>query len=545
MLTRRKALQLLSTLPVGGLMVGQLAANDRKTPVQDSLATTLKNREAQDGENIFRSLGVEPVINCRGTFTIIGGSIEHDHVKQSMRRASNNFVQYDELAFGIAERLAELTGAEYGMISAGCAAALKHVTAGCVTGGNPEKLVRIPDLTGFEKTQVIMPRRSRNAYDHAIRNIGVEIINVETVEELEKAIGPKTALVCVMSFQDDELSAANISSITKRHGVPLLVDAAAENMTIPNVHLEAGADVVAYSGGKAMNGPQCAGVILGRKDIVKAAWQASSPHHGPGRDNKVGREEMIGGMAAVEAWIMRDHDAEWQRWLGWLNNIGEHLSTINGITYEISEPEGLGNKTPRLNVMWNPNQFHITGDEVAEIVGRSKPRIALGGRGGDDNMTSISITSGQMQPGEDEIVKNRLYEVLSERRQPKQPMRRPGGDLTGRWNVDISYFLSNSNHTITLEKQDGNWVYGSHKGDFTTRDIAGTIEGNEIKLVSVERKPGNSVPNYFIGELNGNQFSGRLFMGEYLNASYVASKHMHDDGDREPIMVPDGPPLAT
>lgn len=544
MLTRRKALQLLSTLPVSGLMVGQLAANDRKTPVQDSLAATLNKQADQNDENIFRSLGVEPIINCRGTFTIIGGSIEHDHVKQSMRRASNNFVQYDELAFGIGDRLAELTGAEFGMISAGCAAALKHVTAGCVTGGNPEKLVRIPDLTGFEKTQVIMPRRSRNAYDHAIRNIGVEVINVETVEELEKAIGPKTALVAVMSYQDDELSAANISHITKRHGVPLLVDAAAENMTIPNVHLAAGADVVAYSGGKAMNGPQCSGVVLGRKDIIMAAWQASSPHHGPGRDNKVGREEMIGGMAAVEAWIMRDHDAEWQRWLGWLNNIGEHVASIDGVSYEISEPEGLGNKTPRVHISWDPDRLHITAEEVAEIVGRSKPRIALGGRTGDER-TTISITSGQMQPGEDEIVKNRLHEVLSERRRPKQPMRRPAADLTGRWNVDVSYFLSNSNHTITLERQDGNWVYGSHKGDFTTRDIAGTIEGNEIKLVSVERMPGDSVPNYFIGELNGDEFSGRLFMGEYLNASYVASKHVHEDGDREPIMVPDGPPLAT
>ncbi|MGM0506024.1 MAG: aminotransferase class V-fold PLP-dependent enzyme [Bacteroidota bacterium] len=545
MLTRRKALQLLSTLPVGGLMVGQMAANDRKTPVQDSLAATLKNREKQDDENIFRSLGVEPIINCRGTFTIIGGSIEHDHVKQSMRRASNNFVQYDELAFGIGERLAELTGAEYGTISAGCAAALKHVTAGCVTGGNPEKLVRIPDLTGFEKTQVIMPRRSRNAYDHAIRNIGVEIINVDTLEELESAISPKTALICIMSWQSDELRTESVAPVAKKHGIPILVDAAAENLTIPNVHLEAGADVVAYSGGKAMNGPQCAGVILGRKDIVMAAWQASSPHHGPGRDNKVGREEMIGGMAAVEAWVMRDHDAEWQRWLGWLNNIGQHLESIDGVSYEISEPEGLGNKTPRLNVTWNPNQLHITGDEVAEIVGRSEPRIALAGRGADGNETSISITSGQMQPGEDEIVKNRLYEVLSEQRQAKQPMRRPDADLTGRWNVDVSYFLSESNHTITLEKQDGNWVYGSHKGDFTTRDIAGTIEGNEIKLVSVERKPGDNVPNYFIGELNGDQFSGRLFMGEYLNASYVASRHEHEDGDREPIMVPDGPPLAT
>ncbi|MEX2585315.1 MAG: aminotransferase class V-fold PLP-dependent enzyme [Balneolaceae bacterium] len=542
MLTRRRVLQILSTLPVGGLMASELARGE--TPVQDSLAAALNGAADRDDENIFRSLGVEPIINCRGTFTIIGGSIEHDHVKESMRRASNNFIQYDELAFGIGERLAELTGAEFGMISAGCAAALKHVTAGCVTGGNPEKLIRIPDLTGFDKTEVIMPRGSRNAYDHAIRNIGVDVINVETLEELESAITPKTALICIMSWQSDELRTESVAPIAKRYGIPILVDAAAENLTIPNVHLQAGADVVAYSGGKAMNGPQCSGVILGRKDIVMAAWQASSPHHGPGRDNKVGREEMIGGMAAVEAWVMRDHDAEWQRWLGWLNNIGQHLATIHGVSYEISEPEGLGNKTPRITIKWDPNRLHINGEEVAEIVGRSKPRIALAGRTNDD-YASVTITSGQMQPGEDEVVKNRLHEVLSERRQPKEPMQRPGGDLAGRWNVDVSYFLSESKHTFTIEKQAGNWVYGSHKGDFTTRDLMGTIEGGEIKLVSVERKPGDRVLNIFIGELDGDQFSGRLFMGEYLNASFSARKHQFDDGNRQPIMVPDGPPLAT
>src|SRR5580692_5087423 len=147
------------------------------------------------GPEIYQSIGVEPVINCRGTFTIIGASIELPEVRAAMEAASKHYVQLDELADAVGRRLAELTGAEWGMVSAGCAAGLKHVTAACVAGGNPEKLIRIPDLTGFDKTEVVIPRTSRSAYDHAIRNIGVKIIMVDTPQELENALSPRTAMV--------------------------------------------------------------------------------------------------------------------------------------------------------------------------------------------------------------------------------------------------------------------------------------------------------------------------------------------------------------
>lgn len=534
MLTRSEVLKILSTLPLTGLFASQLARGE--TP-------SVFEKVNRNDENIFRSLGVEPIINCRGTFTIIGGSIEHPHVKESMQRASNNFIQYDELAFGIGQRLAELTGAEWGMISSGCAAALKHVTAGCVAGGNPEKLIRIPDLRGLDKTQVIMPRRSRTSYDHAVRNIGVEIVMADTMEDVKRLMNDKTALILVMSGQSNEMRDAGVPQAAREWGIPIMVDAAAEDLTIPNVHLQNGADVVAYSGGKAFCGPQCSGVILGRKDILMAAWQASSPHHGPGRDNKVGREEMIGGMAAVEAWIMRNHGEEWQRWLGWLNNIGNRVGRIRGVNTEIQEPQGLSNRTPRLRIEWDPEQLHVTGEEVAEELGRTRPRIALAG-GTSNGVSYLSITSGQMQPGEDEIVKERIHEVLSRRRRAKPAMNRPAGEITGRWNVDVKFYHSESSHTITIEKQDGNWVWGSHKGDFSTRDLAGTIEGNEVKLVSVDRIPGDTVRYIFIGELDGESISGRVFMGEYLEASFTAQRHAYPT-QGQPVMVPDGPPLAT
>src|SRR5690606_30561427 len=228
-----------------------------------------------------------------------------------MQAASGNFAQYDELAQGVGQRLAELTGAEWGIVTAGCAAAMKHATAACVSGGNPEKLLRIPDLTGLDKTEVIMPRYSRNVYDHAVRNIGVKIITVNTPEEMMEAINPKTAMIYINSGRGSAtgqpLSLEAIVEMAKPKNIPVLIDAAAENLTIPNMHLQRGATMVAYSGGKAICGPQCAGLLLGRKDILMSAWQASSPHHGPGRDNKVGKEEMLGMLAAVETWVKRDH----------------------------------------------------------------------------------------------------------------------------------------------------------------------------------------------------------------------------------------------
>src|SRR5262249_14137644 len=185
-----------------------------------------------------------------GTCTIIGGSVELPEVRAAMDAAAQQFVQLDELAEAVGRRLAELTGAEWGMVSSGCAGGLKHITAACVAGGNPEKLLRIPDLTGLDKTEVIIPRASRNVYDHAVRNVGVKIVMVNTAEELEHAINPKTAMIYMTagrSSENNPLSLENVSKIAKPRGVPILVDAAAEILTIPNVHLAKGADIVAYS----------------------------------------------------------------------------------------------------------------------------------------------------------------------------------------------------------------------------------------------------------------------------------------------------------
>src|SRR5580704_1371929 len=241
--TRREMFQIGNVLALPALL-GALEAKAAQGPLKA-------------GPEIYQSIGVEPVINCRGTFTIIGASTELPEVRAAMEAASKHYVQMDELADAVGRRLAELTGAEWGMVSSGCAAGLKHVTAACVAGGNPEKLIRIPDLTGFDKTEVVIPRTSRSAYDHAIRNIGVKIIVVDTAQELENALNPRTAMVYLTAggpSVSGPLSLENVATLAKPRGIPILVDAAAENLTIPNVHLQHGATVVAYSGGKAIRG---------------------------------------------------------------------------------------------------------------------------------------------------------------------------------------------------------------------------------------------------------------------------------------------------
>lgn len=542
---RRNILKGLSLLPFTG-------AASVFTSVFGASAHNKKFVEAVDDffdeQNIFRSVGVEPIINCRGTFTIIGGSIERPEVRAAMEAASKDFIQYDELADGIHKRLAQITGAEWALVSSGCAAGLKHVTAACVTGGNPEKLIRIPNLEGFEKTEVIIPTSSRNVYDHAIRNVGVRVIQVDTLEQLENAMNEHTAMIYLMAFDeaqaDNPFTLENVSKISKPKNVPILIDAAAEVLTIPNIHLQKGADIVAYSGGKAICGPQCAGLVLGKKDILMSAWQASSPHHGPGRDNKVGREEMMGMLAAVEAWTKRDHAAEWKIWLGYLDTISKKLTAIPGVTASVFEPTELSNKSPVLNVYWDPAKFNITGAELAELTGRSKPRIAIGS---DDKegQASINITTGQMQPGNDVVVASRLHEVLTAKRSPKvTTMAIPTVNLTGSWDTTVQFFSSTGKHVLFIE-QDGKWIKGWHKGDFSVRELTGEVENDtSVKMKSTDRHPADFVTFIFSGSIAGDTISGSIYMGEYRTATFTAKRTSYKITPKE-ITVPGGPPLAT
>ena len=477
------------------------------------------------GPDIYQSIGVRPLINCRGTLTIMGGSLELPEVRAAKDAAARHFVQLDELAEGIGARLAELTGAEWGMVASGCAAALAHATAACVTGGNPELHVRVPDLSGFAKDEVVIPKHSRNEYDQAVRSVGVRVIEVGDAAEYEAALGPKCAMVYVFAgprAESGPLPYDAIYSIAKKKNVPVLVDAAAEILTVPNVHLQRGATLVGYSGGKCIRGPQCAGVLLGRKDLVKAAWVVSAPHHGHGRTMKVGKEEALGMLMAIEMWAKRDHKAEADAWLRWMQTIAAQVSKVDGVTATVRETKELSNQTPTLSISWDPVKKGITGEEVSDLLYTSEPRVALNaGRNG------VSIIAYMMQEGEEKVVADRLYAVLSAERPPKNtPPKTPAGDLTGRWDVLIEFAAGNGVETLHLSQQ-GNQITGTHQGAFVSRDCGGTIAGDQVTIASnIGEVHGAALSYRFAGKLDGDTMAGTLDMGEYLRAKWTAKRHI-------------------
>jgi hypothetical protein len=302
--------------------------------------------------------------------------------------------------------------------------------------------------------------------------------------------------------------------------------------------------VVAYSGGKAICGPQGAGLLLGNKQILMAAWQASSPHHGPNRDNKIGREEIMGMLAAVEMWTRRDHEAEWQRWLDKLDFIAQRVAAIASIETVVEQPAGLSNRAPVLVISWDPATLHLTGEAVAEDFARKRPRIAVGSDDHGDR-AAIRITPSQMQPGDEEIVAARIHAILTAQRQPLSTVLAPATvDLSGHWDLTIDYFTSTSHHRLYLQ-QAGNWITGTHQSDFSQQPIVGTVEGDEAKLRSEVQQPGDRIPFLFSGRVtNGGALTGSIFLGEYLTAPFRATRTAYQPLEK-PFAIPGGPPLAT
>jgi L-seryl-tRNA(Ser) seleniumtransferase len=491
------------------------------------------------GARLYPSIGVRPVINARGTFTIITGSQTLPEVKRAMEDASDAYVQMDELMDGVSRRLAELTGAEWGIVTGGCCAALTNFTAACIAGTNPERMERLPNLEGL-KSEAIIPAYSRNVYDHAVRMVGVKIITVSDPAALESAFNERTALVYILGGNGDEgpLGTKVVSEVAKRHNVPVIVDAAAEVLTIPNVHLQRGATAVAYSGGKCLRGPQAAGLLLGDKNLLQAAWANSAPHHAFGRSLKVGKEEIMGMLAAVELWVKRDHDAEWKQWESWLNTISDSVKRVDGITTRENQPrEGLSNRTPSLSIQWDGAKLGITGSEVAKLVLDTEPRIVLAsGSGTRPNAmaSSVSVVPYMLIPGEEKAIANRLYEVLAHPPKMAEPAPAPAGEpasVAGQWEVTLQFDRGSAMHTLFLEQQ-GARLTGTHRGEWSTGDVNGTVAANTVRFRGSHRIEGQSISYDFSGTVDGNRMSGSIDLGEYGGAKWSAERHQYAGGGR-------------
>jgi D-glucosaminate-6-phosphate ammonia-lyase len=480
--------------------------------------------------HIYESLGVRPFINARGTFTIITGSQSLPQVKQAMAEASRHFVNLDELMEAVGRRIAELTKAEWGIVTAGCAAAIAHATAACIAGSDPEKMQRLPKLDGL-KSEVVMPRYARNVYDHAARMVGATVVEAETAAEFEQALGPKTAMVLIMSSPAAEkgpLSIENASRIARAHNIPLLVDAAAENLTIPNIHLSHGATMVAYSGGKCLRGPQAAGLLLGPKDLLQAAWLNSAPHHAFGRALKAGKEEIMGMLAALEMWVHRDHDAEWKQWEGWLETIRLQVTRVPGVTTEIVQPEDLSNHAPQLRVNWDGAKVGITGSEVSKMLDRGTPRIVVAGGRGErpKNMqSSVTVMPYMMNAGEAAVVARALHEALTHPGKFDAPAAYQGAmpQIAGTWEAEVQFGRGQANHHFVFE-QDGAKLKGQHRMEFLGGALGGEIEGGEIAFRSAHRFEGTVLDYAFRGRLKGDGMEGEVSMGEYGVAKWRARR---------------------
>ncbi len=485
------------------------------------------------GADMYRSIGVRPVINARGTFTIITGSQTLPEVKHAMDLASRSFVHMDELMDAVGARLAELSGAGWGIVTAGCCAAITHCTASAIAGGNPERMQRLPNLAGL-KNECIVPAYSHNVYDHAIRMLGVKLIVVHNPAELEAAFNERTAIAYILAGPGDDgpLGTRVVAEAARRHNVPVIVDAAAEVLTLkPNVHLARGANAVAYSGGKCIRGPQAAGLLLGDKSLIQAAWINSAPHHTFGRSIKVGKEEIMGMLAAVEMWVKRDHKAEWAQWEAWLGQIAASAKRVDSVTTSVKQPsENLSNRTPSLQIQWDASKIGLTGPEVAKLMLDGEPRIVVAG----STAGGISIVPYQMIAGDERVVADRVYALLSKPpklAKPAPPPEGPPVNVSGQWDVHLEFVYGSASHTLILE-QEGQTLMGTHHGEFAGGDLTGVVAGKTVRFQSGLPTEGTRVSFAFTGVSEDGKLSGTVALGEYGEARWTAERHPYRQGGR-------------
>ncbi len=485
------------------------------------------------GDNLYESIGVRPLINCKGTFTIVSGSLSLPEVKRAMDEASRHYVQMDELMDGVGQRLAQITQAPWGIVTAGCAAAMTHTTSACLAGADPELMERLPDLRGL-KSEVIIPTYSRNVYDHAIRMLGVKIVQPDTAAECEAAFSARTAMVYILAGPGDDgpLGTEAVSKMARKWNVPVLVDAAAEILTIPNLHLGRGATAVAYSGGKCLRGPQCAGLLLGDKNLLQAAWANSAPHHAFGRSLKVGKEEIMGMLAAVEMWPKRDHKAEWAQWQGWLDYVSTRVTRIPGVTTSVHQPDSLSNHAPTLLISWDGRALDITGREVYDTLLAGEPRVLLdrarGTRPHDMERSAVGIMPYMMMPGDEKIAAEKIAAILSHPpkfENPPEPTGAPAS-IDGQWTAQLEFLRGSATHTLVFE-QHGNSIVGTHHGEFLTGDLRGEVHGNLVHFRSMQRIQGQELHYAFTGTVSGDSIEGPLDLGEYGPARWSATRHRY------------------
>jgi len=400
MWSRRHFLERLSRVPLVGGAIAAGAAPATAAP-------------AAVARDYFRELGVRPFINAAGTYTAMTASLMPPEVIEAITYASKHYVMLDELHDRVGARIATLLKCEAAMVTSGAASALTLATAGILTGTDPRKVVELPSLAGM-KSDVIIQKAHRFGYDHAVRNCGVRLVEVETRDEMERAITPQTAMMLFYNNNnsDGRIRDEEFVAIGRKHGVPTLNDAAADVPPVENLwkYTQMGFDLVAFSGGKGLRGPQSAGLLLGRRDLVAAARLNAPPNGNTvGRGMKVNKEEMIGLLAALELYLAKDHAAEQREFHARAEAIRSSAAAVAGVTAEIFVPE-VANHVPHVRIAWDAAAKGMTAADAVARLRAGEPSIGTRSEG-----DAVVIGVWMMNPGEEQVVARRLRDVLQSR----------------------------------------------------------------------------------------------------------------------------------
>ncbi len=365
--------------------------------------------------NVYEELGVTTVINGQGTMTVLGGSLMRPEVEEVMALASLHFVNVPELEVAAGKRIAEMLKLPEGntaLVTSGAAAAMQSGLAGILTGDNPKFIEQLPDLTGM-KSEVIIQKSHRNPFDHQLRSTGVKLIEVETREDVRKAVNPKTAMMHFTNFANaaGQIKVEEWVKLAKELNVPSFIDAAADTPPVSHLwdYTVMGYDLAAFSGGKAIRGPQCAGLLIGRKDLVAYALLNNSPHEDTlGRSQKVGKEEIIGMVKALESYLKEDHEALNKEWQRRLEFVSAKITKVPGVSTSYMVPD-IANHVPHMDIKWDAQRISLTPREAGKALRAGKPSIVLST--GEEGET-LSMNSFMLQPGEEKIVGENLVKLF-------------------------------------------------------------------------------------------------------------------------------------
>jgi len=365
--------------------------------------------------NPYEELGVTTVINCEGTMTMLGGSLLRPELEAVMAQAGRHFVSMPDLEVAAGKRIAQmlkLPDTHTALVTSGAAAAIQSGLAGVLTGDNPTLIRQIPDLTGM-KSEVIIQKSHRNPFDHQLRTTGVKLVEIETRYQLSRAINDRTAMMHFTNFANaaGQIKVDEWAKLAKRYNVPCMNDAAADTPPVSHLwdYTNMGYDLVTFSGGKAMRGPQCAGLLIGRKDLVSFALLNNSPHEDTiGRSQKVGKEEIIGMVKAIELYLNEDHDALNKLWQGRLDYIAGELAKIPGVKTSFYVPD-IANHVPHMQITWDPSKITLDPQQASKLLRASKPSIVMGV--GEENPV-LGMNSFMLQDGEEKIVAEQLLRII-------------------------------------------------------------------------------------------------------------------------------------